>query len=66
MSAAIPDVLPPGTMRWFGKTQGPVVKMLPVFGQLPMRQLALRMRVLLCDCLLDDWSVKSTLSLLAV
>ncbi|GFS82992.1 hypothetical protein TNCV_1568581 [Trichonephila clavipes] len=45
MGAAIPDVLQPGTLRWFGKTQEPVVKVLPVPRQQPMRQLALHLRV---------------------
>ncbi|PRD33298.1 UNVERIFIED_CONTAM: Astacin [Trichonephila clavipes] len=45
MGAEIPDVLQPGALQQFGKTQGPVVKVLPVSGQRPMRQLALRVRV---------------------
>ncbi|GFS64436.1 hypothetical protein TNCV_3955971 [Trichonephila clavipes] len=42
MDAAILDVFLPGALRWFGKTQGPVVKVLSVSGQRSMRQLALR------------------------
>ncbi|GFY34252.1 uncharacterized protein TNCV_2505551 [Trichonephila clavipes] len=45
MGTAIPDVLQPGALRWFEKTQGPVVKVLPVSGQWAMRQLFQRMRV---------------------
>ncbi|GFX86161.1 hypothetical protein TNCV_2560431 [Trichonephila clavipes] len=33
MGVAIPDVFQPGSLRWFGKTQGLVVKMLPVSGE---------------------------------
>ncbi|GFT05946.1 e3 ubiquitin-protein ligase RNF13 [Trichonephila clavipes] len=32
MDAVIPYVLGSGTLRWFGKTRGPVVKVLPVSG----------------------------------
>ncbi|GFW42002.1 hypothetical protein TNCV_7101 [Trichonephila clavipes] len=45
MGTAIPDVLQPGALRWSRKTQGPVVKVLPVSRQWPMRQLTLRMCV---------------------
>ncbi|GFV74431.1 hypothetical protein TNCV_5128731 [Trichonephila clavipes] len=45
MGAAISDVLHPGSLRWFRKTEGLVVKVLHVPGQRLMRQLALRMRV---------------------
>ncbi|GFX78123.1 e3 ubiquitin-protein ligase RNF13 [Trichonephila clavipes] len=37
MDPTIPDVLQPGALQWFGKTQRPVVKVLPVCGQRPMR-----------------------------
>ncbi|GFS60769.1 hypothetical protein TNCV_2001681 [Trichonephila clavipes] len=30
MGTAIPYILQPGALRWFGKTQGPIVKVLPV------------------------------------
>ncbi|GFS96601.1 hypothetical protein TNCV_3943911 [Trichonephila clavipes] len=46
MGAVIPDILQPYTLRWFGKTQGPVVKVLKVSGQQPMRKLALCERVI--------------------
>ncbi|GFX54753.1 hypothetical protein TNCV_2556391 [Trichonephila clavipes] len=35
MDAAIPDVLQPVALRYFGKTQGPVVKVLPLSRQRP-------------------------------
>ncbi|GFX72033.1 e3 ubiquitin-protein ligase RNF13 [Trichonephila clavipes] len=54
MGAVIPDVLQPGAFRWFGKTKGSVVKMLPVSGQRPKRQLAQHLRVVKCDGFLED------------
>ncbi|GFX90953.1 e3 ubiquitin-protein ligase RNF13 [Trichonephila clavipes] len=49
--------------RWFQKTQGPLMKVLPVPGWRPMKQLAVRAFFLRCGGLLDDWSVKGVLSL---
>ncbi|GFW21603.1 hypothetical protein TNCV_4281181 [Trichonephila clavipes] len=66
MGAVIPDVLHPSAFRWFEKTQGPIVKVLHMSGQRPMRQLALPMRVIRCDGLFDDWSVEVVLSLVPV
>ncbi|GFT44073.1 hypothetical protein TNCV_3125111 [Trichonephila clavipes] len=63
---AISDVLQSGALRWFEHTQGSVMKVLLVSGQYPMRQLAVRARVVLCDGLLDDWSVDDVLSLVTV
>ncbi|GFV28740.1 uncharacterized protein TNCV_3986901 [Trichonephila clavipes] len=45
--------------------QGLEVKVLPVSGHRPMRQLAQRVRVVRCDGLLDDWSVEGVLSLIS-
>ncbi|GFW72059.1 e3 ubiquitin-protein ligase RNF13 [Trichonephila clavipes] len=45
MSAAIPDILQPGALRRFGKTQRPIVMVLSVSGQRSIRQLVLHLRV---------------------
>ncbi|GFX51326.1 hypothetical protein TNCV_3102591 [Trichonephila clavipes] len=45
MGAEIPDVLQPDALLWIEKAHRPVVKVLPESGQLPMRQLAPRVRV---------------------
>ncbi|GFW85546.1 uncharacterized protein TNCV_851981 [Trichonephila clavipes] len=66
MATSIPDVIQPGALRWFTKTQGPVVKVLPVSRQRPIRHLALRVRVVSCDSLLDDWSVESVFSMITL
>ncbi|GFY30557.1 uncharacterized protein TNCV_3523201 [Trichonephila clavipes] len=50
--AAIPNVLQPGTFVWFEKIQRPLVKMLPVSGSRPMKQLAVRVHFLRCGGLL--------------
>ncbi|GFW68349.1 uncharacterized protein TNCV_2263381 [Trichonephila clavipes] len=42
MGAAIPNVRQPGASVWFEKTQGPLVKVLPVPGWWPLKQLAVR------------------------
>ncbi|GFY29479.1 uncharacterized protein TNCV_2626501 [Trichonephila clavipes] len=63
MGATIPNVLQPGTFVWFDKTQGPLVKMLPVPGWRPVRQLVVRVHFLRCGGLLGDWSVQGVLSL---
>ncbi|GFW39944.1 hypothetical protein TNCV_5116271 [Trichonephila clavipes] len=47
----------------FEKTQGPLMKVLPVPGWRSMKQLAVRVYLLRCSGLLDDWSVKNVLSL---
>ncbi|GFW99151.1 e3 ubiquitin-protein ligase RNF13 [Trichonephila clavipes] len=54
MGATIPDILQLGALRWFRKKQRPLVKVLPVSEQRPMRQLALHERLVLCDGFLDD------------
>ena len=66
MEAAIPNVLQSGAFVWFKKTQGPLVKVLPVPGRRPMKQLAVRVHFLRCGGLLDDWSVEGVLSLVFV
>ncbi|GFX24895.1 e3 ubiquitin-protein ligase RNF13 [Trichonephila clavipes] len=66
MGAVIPNVLQPGAFVWFEKTQGPLVKALPVPGGRPMKQLAVRVHFLRCGGLLDDWSVEGVLSLVFV
>ncbi|GFX22961.1 uncharacterized protein TNCV_2086691 [Trichonephila clavipes] len=58
-----PNVLQPGAFMWFEKTHGPLVKVLPVPGWRPMKQLVVREHFLRCDGLLDDWSVESVLSI---
>ncbi|GFW00064.1 uncharacterized protein TNCV_3568541 [Trichonephila clavipes] len=63
MGAKIPNVLQPGAFVRFEKTQGPIVKVLPVPGWRPMKQLAVRVHFLRCGGLLDDWSVEGVLSL---
>ncbi|GFX90698.1 e3 ubiquitin-protein ligase RNF13 [Trichonephila clavipes] len=39
MGSVIPNVLQPGAFVWFEKTQGPLMKVLPVPGWQPMMQL---------------------------
>ncbi|GFV73442.1 uncharacterized protein TNCV_3389581 [Trichonephila clavipes] len=63
MGTAIPNVLQPGAFVRFEKTQGPLMKVLPVPGWRPIKQLAVRMHFLRCGGLLDDWSVEGVLSL---
>ncbi|GFU10750.1 e3 ubiquitin-protein ligase RNF13 [Trichonephila clavipes] len=63
MDSAISNVLQPGAFVWFEKTQGPLVKVLPVPGRRLMKQLAVRVHFLRCDGLLDNWSVEGILSL---
>ncbi|GFW66607.1 e3 ubiquitin-protein ligase RNF13 [Trichonephila clavipes] len=63
MGAAIPNVRQPGAFVWFEKTQWPLMKVLPVYGWGPMKQLAVRVHFLRCGGLLDDWSVEGILSL---
>ncbi|GFW13444.1 e3 ubiquitin-protein ligase RNF13 [Trichonephila clavipes] len=66
MGAAIPNVLQPGAFVWFEKTQGPLMKILPVPGWRPMKQLAVRAHFLRRGRLLNDWSVVGVLSLIFV
>ncbi|GFW63141.1 uncharacterized protein TNCV_4454891 [Trichonephila clavipes] len=66
MGAAIPNVLHPCAFVWSEKTQGPLMKVLPVPGREPMKQLAVRVHFLRCAGLLDDWSVEGVLSLVFV
>ncbi|GFX45521.1 uncharacterized protein TNCV_2740581 [Trichonephila clavipes] len=63
MGAAIPNVLQPGALIRFEKTDGPLVKVLPVPGRRPMKKLAVRVHFLRWGGLLDDWSVEDVLSL---
>ncbi|GFW76520.1 e3 ubiquitin-protein ligase RNF13 [Trichonephila clavipes] len=46
MGATIPNVLSPGAFIWFEKTQGTLVKVLPVPGWRPMKRLAVRVHLL--------------------
>ncbi|GFW31189.1 e3 ubiquitin-protein ligase RNF13 [Trichonephila clavipes] len=62
----LPNVLRPGAFVWFEKTQGSLMKELPVPGGRPMKQLAVRVYCLRCAGLLDDWSVEGILSLVFV
>ncbi|GFX99707.1 uncharacterized protein TNCV_3053641 [Trichonephila clavipes] len=66
MGATIPNVIQLGAFVWFKKTLGPLVKILPVPGWWPMKQLTVRMHFLCCGGLCDDWSVESILSLVFV
>ncbi|GFT97613.1 e3 ubiquitin-protein ligase RNF13 [Trichonephila clavipes] len=54
MGAAIPIVLQPGAFVWFEKTQGSLMKVLPVPGWWPMKQSAVRVHFLRCGGLLND------------
>ncbi|GFU69505.1 uncharacterized protein TNCV_1350651 [Trichonephila clavipes] len=54
MSAVILNVLQPGIFVWFEKSQGPLVKVLPVPGWRPIKQLAVLVHFLRCSGLLDD------------
>ncbi|GFV08395.1 uncharacterized protein TNCV_328291 [Trichonephila clavipes] len=56
MVNAIPNILQPGTFVWFEKTQRPLLKVLPVPGWRPMKQLAVRVHFLRCGGFLDDVS----------
>ncbi|GFV26657.1 e3 ubiquitin-protein ligase RNF13 [Trichonephila clavipes] len=58
MGAAIPNVLQPGSFVWFEKTQGLLMKVLRVPGWRPMKQFALRVHLLRCGGLLNDWSIE--------
>ncbi|GFV21447.1 uncharacterized protein TNCV_2372041 [Trichonephila clavipes] len=66
MGSTIPNVIQPGAFVWFEKTQGPLVKVLPVPGWQSMKQLSVRVHFLRCSGLLDDWSVEGVLSLVFV
>ncbi|GFX36361.1 uncharacterized protein TNCV_4932741 [Trichonephila clavipes] len=66
MGTTIPNVLQPGAFTWFEKTQGPLMKMLPMPGWRPIKQLAVRVHFLRCGGLLDDCSVESVLNLVFV
>ncbi|GFS51745.1 uncharacterized protein TNCV_614081 [Trichonephila clavipes] len=66
MGAAIPNVLQPDAFVWFEKTQGPLVKVIPVPEWRPMKQLAVRMHFLGFGGLLDVWSIEDVLSLVFV
>ncbi|GFV54612.1 e3 ubiquitin-protein ligase RNF13 [Trichonephila clavipes] len=64
MGAVIPNSLPPGAFVWFEKTHGSLMKVLLVPEWRPMKQLAVRMHLLQCSGLLDDWPVDGVLSLI--
>ncbi|GFW08164.1 uncharacterized protein TNCV_2979311 [Trichonephila clavipes] len=66
MGAVIPNILQPGAFVWFEKTQGPLMKVLPMHGWWPMKQLAVRVHFLRWNSLLDDWSVEGVLSLVFI
>ncbi|GFT26507.1 uncharacterized protein TNCV_3603571 [Trichonephila clavipes] len=66
MGAAIPNVLQPGAFVWFEKIQWPLVKLLPVPGWRPMKQLAVRVHFIRYGGLLNNWSVEGVLSLVFV
>ncbi|GFU88420.1 uncharacterized protein TNCV_3353601 [Trichonephila clavipes] len=66
MGAAIPNVLQPDVFVWFEKTQGPLMKVLPLPRWQPMKQLAVRVHFLRCGGLFDDWCVEGVLSLVFV
>ncbi|GFT49078.1 e3 ubiquitin-protein ligase RNF13 [Trichonephila clavipes] len=66
MGTVIPNVLQPDAFVWFQKRQGPLVKVLPLPGWRPMKQLALRVNFVRCCGPLDDWSVAGVLSLVFV
>ncbi|GFW79337.1 e3 ubiquitin-protein ligase RNF13 [Trichonephila clavipes] len=66
IGTTIPNVLRPGAFVGFEDTQGLIMKVLPVPGWWPMKQLAVRVHFLRCGGLLDDWSVEGVLSLVFV
>ncbi|GFX91564.1 e3 ubiquitin-protein ligase RNF13 [Trichonephila clavipes] len=66
MGTVIPNVLQLGAFVLFEKTQGPLVKVLPVTGWRSTKQLAVRVHFLRCGGLLNDWSVEGVLSLVFV
>ncbi|GFX89782.1 uncharacterized protein TNCV_2245821 [Trichonephila clavipes] len=66
MDSTIPNGIQPGAFVWFEKTQGPLMKVLPVPGWQSMKQLSVRVHFLRCSGLLDDWSVEGVLSLVFV
>ncbi|GFS62573.1 uncharacterized protein TNCV_1263261 [Trichonephila clavipes] len=53
-------------LRMVREDTGALVKVLPVPGWRPMKQLAIRVHFLRCHGLLDDWSVEGVLSLVFV
>ncbi|GFW08136.1 hypothetical protein TNCV_2979031 [Trichonephila clavipes] len=57
MGTVIATILQPGALRWYGLTQIPVLKVLPVYGWQTMRQLAL------CVSVSNDMKVFSTIVL---
>ncbi|GFU87120.1 uncharacterized protein TNCV_430241 [Trichonephila clavipes] len=61
-----PNVLQPGTFVWFEKTQWSLMKVLPVPGWWPMKQLAVRVYFLRYGSLLNNWSSESALILVFV
>ncbi|GFU82559.1 uncharacterized protein TNCV_4154291 [Trichonephila clavipes] len=66
ITPAAGTVCQPGAFVWFEKTQEPLVKVLHVPRWRLMKQLAVRVHLLRCGCLLDEWSVEGVLSLVNV
>ncbi|GFX43960.1 uncharacterized protein TNCV_4112391 [Trichonephila clavipes] len=66
MGTSIPNILHPGAFVWFEKTQGPLVKVVPVPRGRPMMQLAVCVRFLRCGSFLDDLTVEGVLSLVFI
>ncbi|GFY19842.1 uncharacterized protein TNCV_2145351 [Trichonephila clavipes] len=66
MYAVNPNSLQPGAILRFEKTQGTLLKVLPVPEWWPTKQVAIRMHFSRCGDLLDDWSVEDVLSLVFV
>ncbi|GFU95701.1 e3 ubiquitin-protein ligase RNF13 [Trichonephila clavipes] len=61
MGVTITNVLQPDNFVWFEKTQGLLMKVLPVPGWRPMRPLSVCVHFLRGGGLLNDWSVEGFL-----
>ncbi|GFU14183.1 hypothetical protein TNCV_4167811 [Trichonephila clavipes] len=66
MSAAIPNILQPGALVLFEKTQGSRIKVLLVPGSRSMKYLAVHVHFLRCGGLLDGRPVEGVLSIVFV
>ncbi|GFV20214.1 e3 ubiquitin-protein ligase RNF13 [Trichonephila clavipes] len=66
LGAAITNALQPGAFMWFEKTQGRLIKELPLPVWRQMKQMSVRMHFLRCDGLLNDWSVEAIVGLVLV
>ncbi|GFY02871.1 e3 ubiquitin-protein ligase RNF13 [Trichonephila clavipes] len=64
MRTVIRNVYQLGAFVWFEKTQGPLMKVLPVPGWQSLKHLAVRVNFLRCGDLLDDCYVEGVLSLI--